>query len=147
MPFNIINKHTDFNLTEFKELIITPVVYGILKNKSNCAILLINHYKKHFMRLKHGLLLETASLYKNNINKHSSSLQEQFNSAQTILMLSHFADINMFTMKISQRLKKCSKVLLVTMLDITMHGGVLEILHTNNKSMIRQLKTLIKQSE
>lgn len=146
MPFYFINKHTDLNLTEFRESIITPVVFGISKNKYNSVISLINPYKKLFMHLKPGSLLETVSLYKNNINKLLNSSPEQFNSALTILTLSHFVDINTFTIKIFPKLKRCLKVLSVMMFDIIMHGGVLEILPTNNKSMIKQLKTLIKQS-
>lgn len=69
MPSSIINKLTDFNLTESKESIITPVVYGTLKNKSNFVILLISPYKKLFMHHKPGLQSETVSLFKNNINR------------------------------------------------------------------------------
>lgn len=147
MLFNIMNKPIGSNLTEFKELITTQVACGILKNKLNFVIQLINLYKKHSTHLKLGQLWETASLYKSSINKRLNSLPEQFNSVLTILTLFLFVGINTFTMKTFQKPKKCSKVLSVTMSDIIMLGGVWEILRINNKSMIKLHKTLIRQLE
>ena len=64
-----INKPTNYSRIVLKESSIIQVAYGISKNMLTCAILLIKLYKKVYTLLRHGLLLEIASLFKKNMNK------------------------------------------------------------------------------
>lgn len=57
-------------------------------------------------------------------------------------MLIRFVDMNMYTMKIFLKLKRCLNKLLILTLDITVLGGDKETLHLSNKNMIELVNSL-----
>lgn len=101
-----MNKHTKLSLIGLKELNTIQAVYGIWRDTLICATLLISRFKRAYMHLKPGLRLEIVFHFKSSMNKLLNFSQEPFNWTLKILMPILYVAINMFIMKISQRLKE-----------------------------------------
>lgn len=137
-----MNKLIKSNLIVLKELNIILVVFGIWRNRLNFVILLINLWRNLCLYLKLGLQLGIVSRYRKNMTKLLISSIVLSNWILTILTLTLYVDMNMYTMKISLKLKKCSSKLSILMSDIIVLGGDKEILLTSNKSMIELVSSL-----
>lgn len=138
----VMNKLIKSNLIVLKELSIILVVFGIWRNRFSFVILLINLWRNLCLYLKLGLRLGIVSRYRKNMIKLLISSIVLSNWILTILTLTLCVDMNMYIMKISLKLKKCSNKLSILMSDIIVLGGDKEILLINNKSMIGLVSSL-----
>lgn len=137
-----MNKLIKSSLIVLKELNIIRAVFGIWRNRFSFVILLINLWRNLCLYLKLGLQLGIVSRYRKNMIKLLISSIVLSNWILTILTLILYVDMNMYIMKISLKLKKCSSKLSILMSGIIVLGGDKEILPTSNKSMIELVSSL-----
>lgn len=88
------------SLTDWKVLNSIQLVFGTWKSSTSWLILATLHLKNLCLLQKHGVLLETVTVFKKNMRLHLSSSIEPSSWTKISHMLIRFVVMSMFQMKI-----------------------------------------------